>query len=84
MKPKKEFALFRKIRVEIFEFGMPLYIPRTKAYSGGYCLAIVNFGKRPQTLCKAIKDTRIAIRKNGKDIIIIKSGNVDKNSIIFP
>jgi hypothetical protein len=55
---------------------LPIYIPRSRRFSGKLHLAIWNCGTRPQTFWQTVKVTRITLRKNGKPILVIKKGDV--------
>lgn len=64
-----------KVYTAIQKKSMPLYIPRKRAYSEGYCLAVWNLGLGRQNLWDLIRNTRITIRKDGKPVYVVKKGN---------
>lgn len=64
-----------ELQDRVFEVFMPFYFPKSRRFSNKLHLAIWNCGKRPQTLWRAIKDTRITIRKNNKPLFVIKKGD---------
>lgn len=69
-------SISNRIKRLFFYKSLPFYFPKRNAYVGGWCFAIWNCGKRPQSLLQAMKDTRITIRKNGSPKFVIKRGYV--------
>lgn len=65
------------LRKLIFDDTLPIYWPKKNFEAEDKVfLAIWNCGTRPQTLWKAIKDTRITIRKGIKIVFVVKKGSV--------
>lgn len=66
----------KKLQDSIRQKGVPVYFPKKNAYVGGYCLEIWNLGISPQSFFEFLKNTRVAIRKNGESLLVLKTGNI--------
>lgn len=67
--------LIERVHSSLREKGIPLYIPKRKAYSDGYCLAVWNMGLGKQKLWNIIKNTQVVLRKDGVPLYTLKKGN---------
>ena len=69
--------MFKKISNKINK-TLPIYFPKSRAYTDKLHLAIWNCGdcKRHKNLRYTLKDIRITLRKNNKPVLVIKKGEL--------
>jgi len=77
MKIVKYKGVWVSLKCYIFDHRLPIYFPKSNHRAENKIfLAIWNCGKRPQSLWKAIKDTRITIRRGVNIVFVIKKGDI--------